>query len=325
MIRGLGTSLLLVSTLALAAGSAGCASARCAEGAAALTAAAPAGMRAWQTDASDGVCLQSFAWKAAGDVKGVVVIAHGLRDHATRYEDLARALTAHGFAVYAEDMRGHGFSGGAHQRFDSMDQLVNDLDDLVQAARLEHPGKPVFIYGHSLGGLLTSHYALRFQKDLAGVVLSGAALKLMPDVTSGQISAARFFGTVLPGLPAQELDDGQFVSTPAARDALLNDPLVDHSNLPARSAKVTVDAIDAAAARLEDFTVPLLVMHGEADKTTNVEGSRALVTRARSQDKALRIWEGQLHDLLHEPRAKEVIDAVVRWIEAHATPAAPAR
>lgn len=323
MTRTFGSLFVAAATLALALGNAGCATTRCADGAARLAAQAPVALAALQVDATDGVCLQSYSWKGPTEVKGVVIVHHGIRDHASRYGLLAEALANDGYAVYSHDMRGHGYSGGDRQRFDSIDQLTGDLDLVVQRARGEHPGKPVFLYGHSLGGLVTSHYTLAHQGDLAGVVLSGAALELLPSVTSGQVSAARFFGTVLPGLPAQEIDDSVFVSTKEALDDFMRDPLVDHGNLPARSARTAVDAIDALAPRMGDFTVPLFIMHGAADKTTPVDGSRHLAERARSADKTLKVWDAQAHDLLHEPAAKAIVGEVVTWIDARVKPATP--
>lgn len=290
-------------------------SSSCATGTCATAPAAPPSI---QRSAADGTCLESYTWANEKEARGVVVVVHGIRDHALRYEPLARSLTAAGFVVAAQDMRGHGRSGGHRQRFDSMEQLVADLEPVVEAARTANPGKPVFLYGHSLGGLIATTYATKHQGQLAGLILSGPALKLLPTVTSGELGAARFFGSVLPNLAAQPVDDSTFVTSPEAKAELAADPLVSHENLPARSAKAAIEGIDAIAASMETLTVPMLVMHASEDKATNPDGSRELVAKARSTDKTLRIWEGQNHDLLHEAVAPQVIDTTVRWIEAHA-------
>ena len=291
----------------------GCASTQCLVGASATPPAI-----ATQVTAADGVCLESYEWRPANpEVKGVVVVIHGIRDHASRYATLAQALTDRGFVVVSYDMRGHGQSGGHRQRFDSIEELVADVDLSVQAARLKSPGRPVFVYGHSLGGLVASHYALVHQRELAGLVLSGAALKLVPTVTAGDIRLARFFGTLFPNLAAQEINDDWFVSTPEAKAEFMKDPLIDHENLPARSARTAVNAIEDISARNEELTLPMLIMHGTEDKQTNVEGSRELSQRAKSADKTLVLYEKQAHDLLHEPDRDKVIADVTKWIEAH--------
>lgn len=267
--------------------------------------------------AADGTCLRCLDWSPDGDAAGVVVVVHGIRDHATRYDALAVALADAGFAVASHDLRGHGASGGHRQRFDNMDQLVADVDGVVERARAEHPGVPVFVYGHSLGGLIGTHYALAHPDKVAGLVLSGAALKLPVDVTGGQVFAARLFGTILPNLPAQPVDDTKFVNTADANAAFLNDPLIAHDNLPARSAKATLNAIRDIEGRYAEVALPILVMHGGDDQVTEISGSRDLVAQAKSTDKTLKIWDGQFHDLLHEPDRDQVIATVVSWLDAH--------
>lgn len=282
------------------------------------------GVTTGQLQSQDGVCLETLAWPQAHQpqARGVVVVVHGIRDHASRYDALARALGERGYAVYSHDLRGHGHSGGRRQRFDSVEQLVADVHQVVERAHAEHPGLPLFVYGHSLGGLVATHYALRHPDALDGMVLSGPALELQPSVTRGQIAAARLFGTIAPNLPAQPVDDSEFVSTPQARRELADDPLIDHDKLPARSAKAALLGIAEVQARMAEISVPFLVMHGDTDKATNIEGSRRLHRVAKSTDKTLQVWEGQYHDLLHEPRRQEVITLVTEWLDAR-VPARP--
>ncbi len=307
----------ILATLAFSALT-GCATARQCPAPALSAASTAHGMRTpYRAQAADGTCLQAFEWMpSTGPVRGVVVVIHGIRDHASRYEALAEALMGQGLAVYAQDHRGHGHSGGEHQRFESIAQLVGDVDVAVQEAKRRHPGVPVFLYGHSMGGLVATHYALAHGELLRGVVLSGAALELPPSVSDGQKGAARFFSAVLPGLPAQEVDDTEFVREPAAQAEMAEDPLIDHSNLPARSAAAMLDAIEDVQRRMEEVKVPLLVLHGTADKATSVEGSRDLSQRASSSDKTLKLYEGVYHDLLHEPERELVIQDATQWILA---------
>jgi lysophospholipase len=112
------------------------------------------------------------------------------------------------------------------------------------------------------------------------------------------------------------LDDSEFVREPAARKELAEDPLIDHANLPARSAAAMLSAIEDLDTRMEDVKVPLLILHGQADKATNVEGSQALAARAGSSDKTLRLSEGVYHDLLHEPERDAIISEVTSWMTA---------
>ncbi|MFO0722140.1 MAG: alpha/beta hydrolase [Myxococcota bacterium] len=277
----------------------------------------PAVARAPQT-AADGTCLQGFLWESPKPPRAVLIVVHGLLDHSTRYDALAHAAGEKGFVVYAQDHRGHGASGGARQRFDSIPELVADVDGLVNAAAQEHPGLPVFMLGHSLGGLVTASYALEHPGKLRGIVLSGPALKLFPEVDALTRTAARFFGTVAPGLPAQDLDEAGFVSTPEARQDFEHDPEIEHQKLPARSALAALEGIEAIQARMGELKLPLLIVHGGRDRITNAAGGQELVERAASADKRIALYEGAFHDLLHEPVRDRVIGDVVAWLDTHA-------
>jgi alpha-beta hydrolase superfamily lysophospholipase len=274
---------------------------------------APAGYR---VRSADGLCLQGYAWAPAGPPRGAVVVVHGIRHHATRYGALAEALAADGLLVVAQDHRGHGRSGGKRQRFDAIADLEGDVDLAVARARAEAPGVPLFLYGHSLGGLVATTWALDHRDALAGLVLSGPALRLPPDLSPGTVRAAKAVAAIAPGLRAQPVDDTVFVRDPAEKQALASDPLVDHFDLPAASAAAAVRGIERVESAMEQVTAPLLAMHGTADLATNVEGSRALVARAASADKTLKLWDGLAHDLLHEPERTEVVAVVTAWIDA---------
>jgi acylglycerol lipase len=311
------TGFIALATF-MASLSTGCATVRpCASTLPSTTRSERAVMTPYRVDGSDNTCLQAFEWKAPeAQPRGAVVIIHGVRDHASRYSALAEALAGQGLAVYAQDHRGHGLSGGPRQRFESIEQLVGDVHLAVEEAKKRHPGKPVFLYGHSMGGLVATHYSLKHGDQLRGVVLSGAALKLHPSVTGGQKVAVRIFGAILPGLSAQPIDDTEFVREPAAKKELAEDPLIDHEDLPARSAKAALTAIEELEQRMEEVKVPLLILHGQADKATNAEGSKELAARAGSTDKTLRLYEGVFHDLMHEPERDAIITEVSSWMTA---------
>ncbi len=272
---------------------------------------------AFQHSAADGMCLQAYEWKPQQQPRGIVVVVHGIRDHATRYSQLADSMASSGLTVYAQDMRGHGNSGGDRQRWESIEQIVEDVDLLVKEAQRRNPNIPTFVYGRSLGGLISTKYAVTRQSEMGGLVLSGAALKLLPGISGAEKTAARVFGTILPGLKVQAVDDTQFVRTPSAQAELAADTLVDHSKLPARSAASALNAIESISNEFSVLSLPLLIFHGTQDFATNVEGSKALHAQATSKDKTLKLMEGVYHDLLHEPEAATVIEATSQWIHAH--------
>jgi acylglycerol lipase len=276
------------------------------------SAALPKGaFESFRMQSQDGNCLQGYAWQPSGKpVLGVALLAHGIHDHARRYESLATSLNQIGIAVYAWDQRGHGASGGARQRVDSAEQLVADMHLTAQFAAQRHPGVPTFAYGHSMGGMVALHYALAHGTSLKGLVLSSAALKLPDTASAAQINVLKVLSTLAPGLPVEEVDEGKLVRVPAARDVLAADPMIIREKVPARSVATILNGIQSAQARFADLALPVLVLHGAADQVTLPAGSSALAAQATSKDKALKLYDGALHDLLHEPEGSHVTQEI---------------
>ncbi len=283
---------------------------------------APAGrFTAFPVVAADGNCLQGYAWVPSGGlVKGALVVAHGLHDHARRYEPLALALNEAGVAVYSYDQRGHGASGGATQRIDSIDQAAGDMELVLREAQLRHPGVPLFIYGHSMGGLIAARVAADQPLPLRGAVISSAALKLPVTSSAVQLRVVAALSAVAPGLGLQALDDATLVRDEAARASLAADPQITRDKVPARTVAAIIAGVGDIQERMDSIAVPLLILHGADDEVTEVEGSRELAARARTADKTLRVYDGMLHDLLHEPVAGAVTKEIVAFVASHLQP-----
>ncbi len=269
------------------------------------------------TVASDGLCLRSFAWQPAQmPVRGVVVITHGIRDYALRYQRFADQLTKQGFAVFAQDLRGHAHSGGERQRFDSMARMVADTDMIVNEAKQRFPKVPLVVYGHSLGGLITANYSLNHADKLSGVVLSGAALMRPHSVSGFSAALAKTVAFVSPGLRVVQVDDSEFSKDKSVMAALAKDPLVSRDKLPAATAAATLKAIADVQQRMGQLKLPLLVMYGTADSVNPIEGSQAFVQAVASNDKTLKTYPGVYHDMLNEPERDQIAADIIAWLLA---------
>lgn len=267
----------------------------------------------YRVTASDGNCLQGYVWAPKGEVRGVVVVVHGLHDHARRYASLASALGGAGLAVVVQDHRGHGGSGGAPQRLDSVDQLLGDVQAAVTEAQRRFAGAPVVLHGHSMGGMVAAQYAARHGQDLAGAVLSSAALVLPASVSGGEVRIVAALSGLAPGLGVEALDEARVVRDPTARTEMLNDPLLNREKLPARTVSTLLDGVVDLQPRLPEIRLPLLVLHGEADMLTDPAGSKLAHARAASGDKTLRLVPLALHDLLHEPEGPMVAGEIAAF------------
>jgi alpha-beta hydrolase superfamily lysophospholipase len=284
-----------------------------------------AGTATWRARAADGNCLQGYAWQPAGPpVRAAIVLVHGIHDHPGRYAALAKALLARGVAVYALDQRGHGASGGARQRVDSAAQLVGDAELALAEAAQRNPGVPLFLYGHSMGGLVAAHVAAKeamnnpAQPRLAGVVLSSAALALPPSASGGARVVVGTLSRLAPGLPLEAVDEAQVVRSDAARAELARDPAILRAKVPARTIGTILDGVVELQPLMPAIAAPLLILHGGADQITPPEGSRSLAQRAASKDKKLVIVAPALHSLLHEPEAPAVLGEIVAFIDTRA-------
>jgi acylglycerol lipase len=311
--------LLLTTAVGVAAVAAVQAGARPAIGACIGPQPAATGLATYRVQAADGNCLQGYAWAPAGTPpRAVLLVVHGLGDHARRYGRLAQALNAQGVAVLAQDHRGHAGSGGARQRIDSVEQAAGDMALAWQEAARRWPAVPVYLHGHSFGGLVVAHMAATADTSkaapLAGVVVSSAALQRPAGVSDGQSLVVRALSALAPGLGLEPLDPAKVVREPAAQAALVADPLINKDKLPARTVAALLMGVDAIQPKLAQVRQPLLVLHGEADPVTPPAGSRLLHEQAASTEKTLRLYDKALHDLLHEPEAAAVTQAITTFV-----------
>lgn len=274
---------------------------------------------------SAGVDLFEQSWRPTEPPKAAVILVHGLKDHSDRYAAVAEKLTSHRYAVYAFDLRGHGDSAGDRVWVDSFDEYLADLDVFLQRVREREPGRPIFLFGHSMGGAIVTLYTLTRQPELGGLVLSGAALKPGSNVSGFLIGVTQVLGSVLPRLGVLELDDSQFSRDPAVVASMKADPLVYDGKGPARTAKELLKALVRIQEQWGGLRAPVLILHGAADTITNPEGSKELNLYARSTDKTLKLYDGLYHDLLHEPEKDQVVNDMLQWLDARAEqPSAPA-
>ena len=261
-----------------------------------------------------GVPIFWQSWLPPGPCRGVVVIAHGAGEHSGRYVHVADRLVREGYAVYALDHRGHGQSGGPRALLDRMDNAVADLDTLVLRAEADHPGLPVFLLGHSMGGTVSLCYALRHQDRLDALALSGplAALEAASPIVR---LAARVLSVLTPRLPVIGVDSSLVSRDPAVVQAYNADPLVHHRKLPARTVAELGAAIESFPSRVPEITLPTLILYGTDDGLCPTEGSVMLGNRIGARDLTVKSYPGLYHEILNEPEQEQVMDDLCAWLD----------
>jgi len=265
----------------------------------------------------DGQQLFGRVWQPETQPKGVVNLVHGLGEHCGRYEHLAGAMVEAGFALVSFDLRGHGRSGGPRGHFPSHEVVFEDIDGLLRESARRYTGVPSFLYGHSLGGNLVLNYALRRQPGLAGVIATSPWLRLAFKPPALKVALGRLMDKLFPRLTLPNgLNPADLSHDPAVVSAYVNDPLV-HDRL---SARLGVEALENGLWALDhaaEFSLPLLLLHGGADRMTSAEASREFASRAGSRC-TLKIWEGMYHELHNEYGKDEVLSLIINWLERRA-------
>jgi alpha-beta hydrolase superfamily lysophospholipase len=198
---------------------------------------------------------------------------------------------------------------------DRLDNVVEDLDAVVDLARSANPGMRLFLLGHSMGGAVALSYAFRYQERLDGLILSAplAALEAADPVTR---LAGRALSLLLPKVGVYAVESEGVSRDPEVVRDYDTDPLNYHGKLPARTVAELTEAIGRFPERVESLTLPLLTMHGTADRVTPPLGSEMILARAGSKDKAIIRYDGLYHELLNEPERDQVLADIAAWIDA---------
>ncbi len=246
---------------------------------------------------------------------GVVVVAHGLGEHAGRYHHVARAITDRGYTAVIPDHAGHGRSTGKRLGVTDFGDFVADLHSVIGVAASER--RPRFLIGHSMGGAIALSYALDHPDMLDGLILSGPAIVPGADLPAPLVKIAPILGKLVPWLPSAALSASAVSRDPDVVAAYESDPLVWHGKIPAGLGGALIGAMATFPGRLPTLTMPALVLHGGADVLANPEGSRIVERHAGSSDLTVTILPGLYHEIFNEPERDEVISTVTDWIVAH--------
>ncbi len=268
-------------------------------------------------DGVGGVRIVYDVWTPDVAPRGVVVLSHGLGEHAGRYHHVAQRFGEAGLVVYALDHRGHGRSGGKRVYLRDMSEYVGDFHTLVGIAGAEYPQLPRLVLGHSMGGGIVFSYGVEYPDEYTAMVLSGPAVAAQAAVSPALALLAKGLGKIAPGLPVESLDADAVSRDPEVVAAYKADPLVWHGKVPAGIARALIIVGETMPQRASALTAPLLVVHGEKDRLVAADGSRHLVECVGSPDVHLKVYPGLFHEVFNEPEKGLVLDDVTAWIETH--------
>ena len=269
-------------------------------------------------DGKGGLRIFTRHWRPEGPPRAALVICHGVNSHGGQYQRAAEAFAGKGFAVTALDLRGRGRSDGERYYTESVDDYVSDLAQTVDLARSKDPELPLFLLGHSAGGVTAVSYTLDYQDRIDGLICESFAFRVYaPNLALGLLKGASH---IAPHLHVLKLDMKDFTRDPEWLAQLLADPLTKDEAQPVQTVAALARAGDRFEREFGRITLPLLVLHGTADHVTRPEGSQQFFDEAGSADKKLILYDDYVHDLLNDIGRERVFDDIVNWIEARAGP-----
>jgi acylglycerol lipase len=261
-----------------------------------------------------GLAIFTRSWRPSSEPKGVVVIAHGFNSHSGQYVEIAERFAEAGLAVYALDHRGRGRSEGERFHVEKFSDYVDDLATFIKRVKVREPGLPVFLLGHSAGGVISSLYALDHPSELAGLISESFAFEL--PAPGFALAALKGLSRIAPHLRVLKLKNEDFSRDPKAVDSMNRDPLIAGENQTAKTVAELIRADERLRNGFPRIKLPLLILHGTRDKAAKPEGSRFFVETAGSTDKTLKLYEGAYHDLLSDVGKETVATDVLDWIRA---------
>jgi alpha-beta hydrolase superfamily lysophospholipase len=260
------------------------------------------------------------SWLPEREPKAALLIVHGLAEHSGRYGNVVNHFVPLGYAACGIDHLGHGKSDGERVYVKRFDDYTNTLKVYFDKVRGSQPGKPIFLVGHSMGGLIGAMYLLDHQAELAGAVLSGPAVKIPSNVTPATIFMGKILSALIPRFGLVGLEAEGVSRDPAVVQAYVNDPLVHRGKMTARLAAEMLKAMQTITAQAARITLPILIVQGSADRLVNPDGARMLYDGASSVDKEIKIYDGFYHEVFNEPEHDKVLRDVEVWLEAHLGP-----
>jgi acylglycerol lipase len=263
-------------------------------------------------DGIGGLKIFTRSWLPEHAPRAVIVLVHGFNSHSGYYLWVAEELLASGLAVYALDLRGRGKSDGERYYVEKFSEYQSDVDMLVKRARGNHPGLPMFILGHSAGGVIACNYVLDHQADFAGLICESFAYRVpAPDFA---LSVLKGFSHLAPHAHVLKLPKEEFSRDAKVVKALIDDPLLANEVQPTKTVAEMVRADERLKRDFKLFTLPVLIIHGTKDTVTRPEGSQEFFTNASSKDKTLKLYEGYFHDPLSDIGKEAVMKDIRDWI-----------
>ncbi len=266
-------------------------------------------------DNTRGQSIYTQRWAPENTPKAAILLVHGLAEHSSRYRDFGGFLVERGYALCALDLPGHGKSDGRPGFIARFSHYLDTVNRYLETLQTDYPNQPLILFGHSMGGLVSSRLLLDNQRAFHGAVLTGPAINSPNQPPALQLLIIRLLSLLAPKLGVISLDSSEVSRDPQVVEDYKNDPLVYNGKISARSVAELFAAMEYVKANAGAIDLPILLMHGEADVMTCPTGSRFLHDQVSSADRTLSIYQGLRHEILNEPEKLTVYSEIADWLD----------
>jgi alpha-beta hydrolase superfamily lysophospholipase len=247
--------------------------------------------------------------------KAIVAMVHGLGEHSGRYSHVADMLNNNGFSAYAIDQLGHGKTPGKRGFVKSYEDIMQSLQAFIDDVKEKNPGKPVFLYGHSFGGNVVANFCIKRHPDLKGVILSAPWFTLPFEPPKLLVAFAKLMRNIYPSMPNNNQLDVTAISRDANEVQKYKDDKLNHYTITPALFFPTFENGKEAINQAKELKLPTLLMHGDADRLTSYEGSKAFAENANSNVE-FKSWPGFFHEIHNEPMEarQQIFDYMLQWL-----------
>ena len=264
-----------------------------------------------------GLGLYYQRWRGPSAGRAILTIVHGFGEHSGRYGNVIAEATARGMTVYGFDHRGHGRSPGQRGHIDRWEDYRGDVKAFLGMVGKNMPNQPIFLFGHSMGALIALDYLLRYPEGLRGAIISGAPFEPVGVAKPYLVTLARILSRIWPKFSLSlGLDPTRLSRDREVVKAYEADPLV-HGVASVRWGTETLKPIAWVKGRAGEVRIPILLIHGGADRINAPDGSRSFFEKVSLPDRELKIYPGSFHEPHNDLDYRQVVKDVFHWLERH--------
>lgn len=256
-------------------------------------------------------------WLPEGEPKATLLVVHGVREHSGRYMNVVNHLVPSGYGVYGIDHIGHGKSDGERVYVERFQDYTKTLKKYFDMIREWQPERPIFLIGHSMGGLISTAFLLEHQDELSGAVLSAPSIKVSDNTSQAIIFVGKLLSIIMPKAGLIKLDAENVSRDPAVVDAYINDSLAYTGKITARLGAEILKTMQRVTEQATKIRLPIMIVQGSDDKVVDPRGAQLLYDLVTSEDKTIKIYDGLYHEVFNEPEHEQVLNDVKTWLEAH--------